>query len=243
MPPGKHDFDLTTFFPLFSSYTYRLINDAWSVTYTTLSVLEDFAADGVVYLELRTTPRSTSTFTPTAYVQTVLSAISQFSATNKTMHTRLILSIDRRHSLATAHQTLLLARKFSDSGVVGLDLCGDPSHLSIAHLAPVFLEARATLPSLGLTLHFAETEGCGTEEELGMLLSWKPDRIGHVIYVPARIRNDIIARRGMGLELCLSCNVHAGMICGGFESHHFGEWWKVEGCNVVLSVSLFRSCC
>lgn len=70
-----------------------------------------------------------------------------------------------------------------------------------------------------------------------MLLAWKPDRIGHVIHVNERVRQAIVARGGMGLELCLSCNVHAGMISGGFESHHFAEWWRVEECAVVLCVS------
>lgn len=113
---------------------------------------------------------------------------------------------------------LSLARQFHPLGVVGLDLCGDPSVTSIAHLGPVFAEARRTLPELGITLHFAEAETSSTDEELMMLLAWRPDRLGHVIHVSERVREAIIARGGVGLELCLSCNVHAGMVCGGFES-------------------------
>lgn len=97
MPLGKHDYDLKTFFPLFSSYIYHLVNDAASLRYTTLSVLRDFAADGVVYLELRTTPR----FMPDAgiaaqdYVQIILNSIEEFenSAAEPTMKTKLILSV------------------------------------------------------------------------------------------------------------------------------------------------------
>ncbi|KAF7540669.1 hypothetical protein G7054_g1120 [Neopestalotiopsis clavispora] len=58
MPVGKHDYDLNTFFPLFSSYIYQLINDRESLEYSTKAVVGEFAADGVVYLELRTTPRA-----------------------------------------------------------------------------------------------------------------------------------------------------------------------------------------
>jgi len=220
MPPGKHDFDLTSFFPLFSSYTYHLINDAWSLTYTTCSVLQDFASDGVVYLELRTTPRAmpAAGMTKADYVRNVLEAISQFEAKSSTMHTRLILSVDRRNSLSEALETVELAAQFADQGVVGLDLCGDPTAGGIERLAPAFAKARHIAPGLGLTLHFAEAECSGTKEELDMLLAWKPDRIGHVIHVPGPVRQAIILRGGMGLELCLSCNVHAGMIRGGFES-------------------------
>ena len=146
---------------------------------------------------------------------------------------------------------------------MGIDLCGDPARGGVEALSPVFLEARRTVPGLGVTLHFAEAEASGTDEELMLLLSWRPDRIGHVIHVSDRVREAIVARRGMGLELCLSCNVHAGMICGGFEEQyvvtlscrgscrkggwliccscdsHFGEWWRVEDAVVVLSVSFF----
>jgi adenosine deaminase len=221
MPPGKHDFDLTTFFPLFSSYTYRLINDAWSLTHSTLSVLQDFARDGVVYLELRTTPRAMTSagLSKADYVRTVLDAISQFETSQPTaMHTRLILSIDRRDPLPEALETVHLAAEFASLGVVGLDLCGDPTAGGIESLAPAFAEARRVAAGLKLTLHFAEAECSGTDEELEMLLAWRPDRIGHVIHLSESVKKAVIKRGGMGLELCLSCNVHAGMICGGFES-------------------------
>ncbi|KAH8880436.1 Metallo-dependent hydrolase [Thozetella sp. PMI_491] len=238
MPEGKNDYDIKSFFPLFSSYLYHLVNDRWSLEYTTRSVLRDFAADGVVYLELRTTPRAmpAAGLTKAQYVQTVLDTIAAFEAEAPpaTLRTRLILSIDRRNSLPEALEVVELARQFQGGGVVGIDLCGDPKKGGIETLAPAFEQARG-IPGMGLTLHFAEDECSGTEEELRLLLSWKPDRIGHVIHVSDAVKQAIIARGGMGLELCLSCNVHAQMITGGFEAHHFGEWWKVEEVVVVLS--------
>ncbi|KAK3322194.1 hypothetical protein B0H66DRAFT_553675 [Apodospora peruviana] len=173
--------------------------------------------------------------TKAGYVQTILDAIALFERTSTEMHTRLILSVDRRNSLAEAHEVLALAKQLSTAGVVGIDLCGDPARGGIDVFAPVFESAKKEDGRLGVTLHFAEAEASGTDEELMMLLGWKPDRIGHVIHVSNRVREAIISRGGMGLELCLSCNVHAGMICGGFESHHFGEWWKVNACVVTLS--------
>ncbi|EAA27466.3 Metallo-dependent hydrolase [Neurospora crassa] len=239
MPLGKHDYDLKTFFPLFSSYIYHLVSDVWALRYTTLSVLSDFASDGVVYLELRTTPRAMphAGLTKAQYVSTILSAIAEFeSTTTSALKTKLILSVDRRNTLPEAYEVLALCRQFSgQGGVVGIDLCGDPAKGPIDIFTPVFEEARRTIPGLGITLHFAEAEASGTEEELLTLLSWKPDRIGHVIHLNKRIREKVKRRGGMGLELCLSCNVHAGMVCGGVESHHFGEWWKVEETVVVLS--------
>lgn len=158
--------------------------------------------------------------TKAQYVSTILSAIAEFeSTTTSALKTKLILSVDRRNTLPEAYEVLALCRQFSgQGGVVGIDLCGDPAKGPIDIFTPVFEEARRTIPGLGITLHFAEAEASGTEEELLTLLSWKPDRIGHVIHLNERIREKVKRRGGMGLELCLSCNVHAGMVCGGFES-------------------------
>lgn len=156
--------------------------------------------------------------TKAQYVQVILDTISEFETTNSSLRTKLILSVDRRNSLAEATEVLSLCRQFFGKGVVGIDLCGDPARGPINVFGPVFEEAKQTLPGLGITLHFAEAEASGTEEELMTLLSWRPDRIGHVIHLNDKIREEVKKSGGMGLELCLSCNVHAGMIGGGFES-------------------------
>ncbi len=211
--------------------------------YTTLAVLRDFAADGVVYLELRTTPRTlrdgADTLSKARYVETVLDAIRSFEAEGHSpLHTRLILSVDRRNSPAEALEVVELCRQFRARGVVGIDLCGDPQRGGVAALSPAFAAARHAVPGLGVTLHFAEAPCSATDAELRLLLSWNPDRIGHVIHVGREIRAAIVARQpAMGIELCLSCNVHANMVEGGFEAHHFGDWHKVPECAVVLCVS------
>ncbi|KAF4972937.1 hypothetical protein FSARC_631 [Fusarium sarcochroum] len=235
MPEGKHDYNLQTFFPLFSSYIYNLITDEESVRYTTNSVLTDFLNDGVCYLELRTTPRSTSQLSAEQYIATLLDTISSFEAENTELHTRLILSVDRRHTPEQAASALSLALKYRNEGVVGLDLCGDPTARpggEISVFTPVFQEAKEE--GLEVTVHFAEAEASGSKEELETLLSWEPGRLGHVIWEDEEIKKEI-ARRGLCLELCLSCNVRAGMVLGGFEGHHFGHWRGVEGPKISLS--------
>ncbi|KAK4241910.1 hypothetical protein C8A03DRAFT_40743 [Achaetomium macrosporum] len=208
------------FFPLFSSYIYNLINDAATLRYATLSVLRDFAADGVVYLELRTAPRAM----PGAGLT------GRLRPDHSGHHRR----IDRRHTPTQASQVLLLAKHFLGRGVVGIDLGGNPAVPLHPAVGLIFEEARR-VPGMGMMLHFAEAECSASDAELDMLLGWRPERIGHVIHVSDRVKRNIVRRPGIGLELCLSCNVHAGMIHGGFESHHFAEWWKVEETVVVLS--------
>ncbi|KAG8673251.1 hypothetical protein FPOAC2_06692 [Fusarium poae] len=235
VPEGKHDYNLQTFFPLFSSYIYNLITDEESVRYTTKSVLTDFLNDGVCYLELRTTPRSTPQLSAEQYIATLVDTISSFESENYQLHTRLILSIDRRHTPEQAASTLELALKYRSQGVVGLDLCGDPTarpNGNISVFTPVFQEANTK--GLGITVHFAEAEASGSKEELSTLLSWEPGRLGHVIWEDEDTKKEI-ARRGLCLELCLSCNVKADMVLGGFEGHHFGHWRGIEGPKISIS--------
>ena len=229
--------DDNSFFPLFGSYIYHLITDESSIRYATRSVLQEFLDDGVVYLELRTTPRATPSLSAEQYIELLLATIQEFETANPHMHTRLILSIDRRHDLAQAESTLALAARLrADIGpsVVGLDLCGDPTKRiggEVSIFTPVFKQAAAA--KLGVTLHFAEAEESGHPKELETLLSWNPDRLGHVIWESADFKKEI-AKRGLCLELCLSCNVQADMISGGFEGHHLGHWMGVDGPKLSL---------
>ncbi|MCJ1466237.1 hypothetical protein MMC07_004856 [Pseudocyphellaria aurata] len=123
-----------------------------------------------------------------------------------------------------------LAIKYQSRGVVAVDLYGDPSHGEVSLFRAAF--AKAKHHGLKLTLHFAEVPSSSVEEELMTLLSYKPERLGHVIHVPESIKEEIAARK-LGLELCLSCNVHAKLISGGFADHHFG-YWRDKCCPLIL---------
>ncbi|KAI9667281.1 MAG: hypothetical protein M1821_000095 [Bathelium mastoideum] len=208
MPPAKVDYDLTRF--------------------ATQSVLADFEADNVVYLELRTTPRAILTPSPPVgkveYVDTILSAIKEKNESSTSLHTTLILSVDRRSTLEDALDTVDIAIAKQAQGVVGIDLCGDPSKGSISTLRPAFTKAHAA--GLPICVHFGELP-FSDSFELEEMLSWQPDRIGHAIYMPEQVKQQV-KRRGLGVEMCLSCNVSAKMLPreGGFDEHHFGEWWQ-----------------
>lgn len=146
----------------------------------------------------------------------------------------LILALDRGNTTASeADEIINLAIANRPRGVVGVDLCGNPTQGDVTLYRDAF--ARAKAHGLGLTLHFAETCASGTPVELGTLLSFQPDRLGHVIHVPDDLKQ-VIAQRRIGLELCMSCNVHAKLIEGDFLDHHFGEWRHTD-CPIALCVS------
>lgn len=203
--------------------------------YSTKAVLHDFQADGVVYLELRTTPRAIPDrgITKDDYVKAVLNILNAWNRDNtNTLRAYLILSVDRRNTVAQAEEVVDLCIKYSSTGVVGIDLCGDPAKGDVRIFTDSF--ARAKAAGLKMTLHFAEAEISASDSELKTLLSWKPDRLGHVIHVKEEYCK-VIERENIGVELCLSCNVHARMITGTYSDHHFGMW-RLTNVPVALSV-------
>ncbi|KAK2839329.1 hypothetical protein FQN49_006246 [Arthroderma sp. PD_2] len=230
MPPGKVDYSLKTFFQVFSNLIYLLCSDLESLRYSTKRVLQDFQDDGVRYLELRTTPRESEEhgISKAQWTSTILDVIDEYR--NETMSTYLILSVDRTKSAADADVVVDLAIRFKHRGVVGVELGGNPSRGDVSIFKDAF--AKAKQHGLGVSLHFAEVEFSSSPKELATLLSFQPDRLGHVINVPDDIREEIV-RRKIALELCLSCNVHAKLITGGYPDHHFG-YWRHKDCPIIL---------
>lgn len=49
---------VVSFFGLFGTFIYRLVNNVEAVRIATEHTLKDFEADGVVHFEVRTTPRA-----------------------------------------------------------------------------------------------------------------------------------------------------------------------------------------
>ncbi|KAH8883376.1 Metallo-dependent hydrolase [Thozetella sp. PMI_491] len=217
----------TSFFVMFTKYIYKLVNNEEAVRVSTLDVLKNFEQDGVMHLELRTTPRVGPNMSKDQYVKTVLDAISEFNQTSKTMKTFLILSMDRRNTQAQAMEAVDLAIKYRDAGVVGVDLCGDYKVGDARTLKPCFEKAKAA--SLHITTHFGETKhGYG---ELELLLSYEPERLGHVIYITPEIKQEIVHRK-LGIEICLTTNV-VGKHVESYTKHHLQEWLQ-EDCPIAL---------
>lgn len=90
----------------------------------TTQIIKEFHLDNVHYLELRSTPKTTPFLTKTEYVQTIINAINDCQLP---IVVRLILSLDRRHSLETCLETVGLAKQFKGV-VVGIDLYVRPLH-------------------------------------------------------------------------------------------------------------------
>lgn len=242
---GEHGFvDVKTFFPLFDKYIYSLVDRLQWVCFAFAKVIKDFTDDGVKYLELRTTPRLLHGRGKEAYVRALNEQLGgrvrERPQEAENMNVFLILSIDRKMSLEQAmgvvDQAIAYQYRPDDSErrncyVVGVDLCGNPAVGDVSIFTPAFEKAKAH--GLGITVHFAETPQSATNGELETILSWRPDRLGHCCHVSPGWK-EVIADSGIALELCLSCNVLAGLTTGGFDSHHFQEWHRRKTNPVAL---------
>jgi adenosine deaminase len=159
--------NVQTFFPLFDKYINRICDDPDSIRRATKQVLQDFQADGVRYLELRTTPKANpiSSMTMVEHIDLVEGVIREWNRDDAAsrdleMKVYLILCIDRRMSAAKAMEVVDLAISHHIHGgknhyVVGVDLCGNPANGNVVAFTPAFAKAKEA--GLKITVHTAET--------------------------------------------------------------------------------------
>ena len=174
-------------------------------------VLHDFQADGVQYLELRTTPRDLADADAEAYVHALLSVLSDFDAQQRVsraawpMVVRLLLSIDRTggatRAMATVQLAIRLRKGFRGRRIVGVDFSGNPTRGSFADYLPAFEAARAA--GLKVAVHAGEVEH---EADTQAILAFRPERLGHALVLsPADAeahtsRGHVLMELGLGAD-------------------------------------------
>jgi adenosine deaminase len=119
-----------------------------------------------------------------------------------------ILDHPRRRSVERAWQTLDLARRYRDRGVVAIGVAGQEAH-SISRFAEVF----STAERHGVRRVHHAGEECGPASIREAVTTGRADRIGHGI--TAVEDGDLLAElrnRGVPLEVCPSSNVALGLV-------------------------------
>lgn len=108
---------------------HELTSNTENVYLATKNVIKEFAEDNVIYLELRTTPRSEPLMSEEDYVNAVIRAMND-ARNDQDIIVKLILSIDRRKSYKEQKSLLELIIRFRNQYpdlVRGVDLSGDPT--------------------------------------------------------------------------------------------------------------------
>ena len=193
-------------------------------------MVADFAADGVVYLELRTTPRALPDGTSKRQgVEAVVQTLRECEQSVRTpsgepIIVRLLLSIDRSQPLSEAEDTVALAAELAsapDPVVVGIDFSGNPNAQSFITFLPLFERARRE-HGLRCTVHVGEKAGDG--DDLDAALRFAPDRIGHVVCLEERHVSHLLAHP-LPIEVCPTSNL-VTRIVAHLEQHPFGRWTR-----------------
>ncbi|GMH33909.1 hypothetical protein BSKO_01743 [Bryopsis sp. KO-2023] len=216
----KGDRTLSEVFQVFD-LIHEVTTDHSTIARITKEAIEDFRKDGVVYMELRSTPKCcvATGMTKRSYVEAMLAGRKDFFRSNPTsgVVVKFILSINRSESQESALETVVIADEFRGDNIVGIDLSGNPTKGDFAALLPALELAKAK--SLPTTLHAGEIPNF---KETRMMLDFGPDRVSHMCCTDDEIEA-ILLQAGIPLELCLTSNVLTESVAT-FEDHHFKKY-------------------
>ncbi|PRQ28501.1 putative adenosine deaminase [Rosa chinensis] len=246
----KDDRSLTEVFKLFD-LIHIVTTDHQIITRITKEVIEDFAAENVVYLELRTTPKKNDSIgmSKRSYLGAVLEGIKAVStvdvdfrphdavvripknsppiydtcngSTRKKIYVRLLLSIDRRGTTEAAMETVNLALEMRDLGVVGIDLSGNPIVGDWSTYLPALKFAREQ--GLYITLHCGEVPN---PKEVRSMLDFLPQRIGHACCFE-EAEWEKLKSSSIPVEICLTSNIRTNTI-PSLDIHHFADLYSAK---------------
>ena len=204
--------DLTCYLEKVSA-TYPFFADRECLTRIAREAVEDAAADGQDYIELR--------FGPASHVGSsidldeVIAAVCEGTAEGAKITgigAGAIVCALRLHDAGTNEAVARAAARFAGRGVVGFDLAGDEIlYPDLAIVAPAFGIAGAV--GLGLTCHAAEAGPASAAIEAANRLG--VTRIGHGTHIaedPGVLGE--IAARGIVIEVCPTSNWYTGGIVG-----------------------------
>nr|GMC83732.1 adenosine deaminase-like protein [Ipomoea batatas] len=243
----KSDRSLPEVFKLFD-LIHVLTTDHKTVTRITKEVVEDFAAENVVYLELRTTPKRNDSkgMSKRSYMEAVLEGLRAVSSVEvdifrdsevecpanahtlydtkngtqrKKIYVRLLLSIDRRETTEAAMEMVKLALEMRHLGVVGIDLSGNPVVGEWKTFLPVLEFAKEQ--GLLITLHCGEVPN---PKEIHAMLDFLPARIGHACCLGEEEWRKLKSSK-IPVEICLTSNIKTETI-SSVDVHHFADLYN-----------------
>jgi len=185
----------------------------------TRETLEDFINDNVMYVELRTRPRSfdNGKISSSNYIEAILEIMKEYE---EKICSRLILSIDRTQTLEQAMETLKLAENYR-TYIVGLDLSGDPNVKSFERFLPVFNLAKQQ--NLSTTIHIGELPDNECLNENNLIINYKPTRLGHFNF-RTNDQERLVIKEKIPLELCPTSNTLT-MNLSNLTEHHFNLFY------------------
>lgn len=222
------------------SHTTAVMQTPAALEQVAREFIEDMAADGVVYAEVRFAP-VLHTAGGMSQDEVVRAVIRGLALGERRHGVRWGLILCAMRHLQDSLETAELAIRWRDAGVVGFDLAGgEDGHPPKKHLKAFQAIQRA---NFHITIHAGEAYGI---ESIWQALQYcGAHRLGHA----TRLRDDIeflpdgtlrlgrlaqyILDRRIPLEMCLLSNLHTGA-CASLEEHPFGPLFR-RGFRVCLN--------
>ncbi len=174
--------------------------------------------DHVRYVEIRTGLKDLGQGTE-EYLKAVLRGIQETEST--LLKANVVLSLQRSSSVALVQETIDLALKFRNQGVVGIDISGNSSIGQIDQIIPDLM--RAKKEGLAFTVHMGELPE--ETDQMLLLTLLKPKRVGHGVYLSDEAKEWILRHR-IPLEVCLTSSVLVKMI-DDYKQHPGLEFFRL----------------
>lgn len=211
--------------------TYPFFRSPKHVARIACEAVEDAAADGTDYLELRFGPATH--VHPGFDLDGVIGAACEGIAEGERrsgIHTGVVIAALRHHDVATNIEAARAAARFAGKGVAGFDLAGDESlYNDLTQYEKPFAIARAA--GLGLTCHAAEAAPGSAAREAAERFG--VTRIGH----GAHLAEDLESLRwvrdhGVVVECCPTSNWYTGAIA--HRRDHPAKYFREQDLKIVL---------
>jgi len=211
--------------------TYPFFRSPAHIARIACEAVEDAAADGTDYLELR--------FGPATHVHlgfdmdSVMAAVCEGvgEGMHRTgIHAGVVIAALRHHDADTNIDVARAASRYAGKGVVGFDLAGDESLFNdLAQYETPFAIARAA--GLGLTCHAAEAAPGSAAREAAERFG--VSRIGHGAHLAEDDESlQWVRDRGIVVECCPTSNWFTGAITR--RSDHPARYFRSQNLKIVL---------
>ena len=174
------------------------------------TAVKDAALDNIKYLELRYSPShfAGTTFREDEVIRWINSSIEKASVDFSIIVTP-IMTISRDYGYELAAHTVGYVSALEKGVFCGLDIAGDEAHNSASPFCDLFVKAKHA--GLKLTIHAGEAGG--PENVRQAVVDFNADRIGHGVRSSESAEvMQLLRDRNILLELCLTSNVHTGVI-------------------------------
>jgi adenosine deaminase len=211
--------------------TYPFFRSPAQIARIACEAVEDAAADGTDYLELR--------FGPATHVHlgfdldSVMAAVCDGIAEGMIrtgIHAGVVIAALRHHDMETNIDVARAAVRYAGKGIVGFDLAGDESLFNdLKPYEKPFAIARAA--GLGLTCHAAEAAPGSAAREA--VERFGVSRIGHGAHLAEDDESLRWVRdRGIVVECCPTSNWYTGAIAR--RSDHPARYFWAQNLQIVL---------